>query len=388
MGLSKHKAKNQSFEFSIIMWFRYGAWTILTVALSLLSSGKCEAQNSLEFTSISGVKVTSPGKYLLGGKTYGFEVAYNMSQTKRFDEWIKRLSVRDIAIVGGYRNMNNVYIKDSIDSKGFLGSVYTLSARLNVKLLSFKKTEILLTGSTGLVYSGSSYFTDGNPIIGTRLNFLPQGGIKIRTPLSGSTALVAGAETFHYSNIGFQVPNSGVDAIQVTLGITKDLKNAEKETTLRKVDKVRGFVDIGTDIGRRGSNKSHKGSWKSGLYAGYNYKLNQAFSVKAGMDAVYYYTAYDNTNDTFQYLATSYDPWRLGVSLGGDLWLGKLIIMGNVGYYLKFNSVYPVKIYEVAGFKYYVNSSLGVQAKMYFNSAQADYFGAGLVFRIPTQNYK
>lgn len=375
-------------KFSVKKRYHKGAWIIFSVALSLFSFGKCVAQNALEFTSISGVKVSSPGNYSLGGKSYGVEVAYNMSQTKRFDEWIKRLNVRDIVIVGGYRNMNNVYVKDSTDSKGFLGSIYTLSARLNVKLISFKKTEILLIGSTGLVYSSSSYFTDGNPIIGSRLNFLPQGGIKIRTPLSGSTSLVAGAETFHYSNIGFQVPNSGVNAIQVSLGIIKDLKNAVKETPIRNVDKVRGFIDIEADIGRRGSNKSYTGSWKSGLYAGYNYKLNQAVSVKAGMDAVYYYTAYDNTNETFQHLATSYDPWRLGVSLGGDLWLGRFIIMGNVGYYLKFNSVYPVKIYEVAGFKYYANSWLGVQLKMYFNKAQADYFGAGLVFRVPTQKFK
>jgi hypothetical protein len=364
-----------------------GGLTLLVILALIISSRNCDAQNSLELNMISGVKVFTDGDPTLGGKSYGVEAAYNMFQKGRAAEWIKKLHTRDIAIVGGYRNMRNVYMTDSIGSKGFLGSVYTLSGRLNMDLASFNKTELLLVTSLGMSYSTSSFFSDGNLIVGSHINFSPQVGIKLRTPLSGSTSVTAGADFFHYSNIGLQVPNKGVNSFHLTLGIAKDLKNEVKGTSETKADNIRSFVDFGADIGRRGSFKSHAGSWKSGLYAAYNYKLNPVVSIKAGVDAVYYYTTFTGTGETFQYLATSYDPWRVGLSVGGDLWMGKFVMAGGYGYYLKYNSYYPVKYYSTIGFKYYTNTRLGIQMKMYFHRRQADYVGAGLVFRIPTQKF-
>jgi len=385
--LDTNSEKTNLLKLIVQMWHCNGGWTLLVIFALILSSRNSDAQNSIELTTLSGVKVYSDGTLPLGGKSYGFEAAYNMFQKKRSAEWIKTLRIRDIAIMAGYRNMSNVYMVDSAESKGFLGSIYTLSGGLNVNLISLNKTEILFVTGAGITYSSSSFFSDGNLIVGSHINFTPYAGIKIRTPLSGSISLVGGADIFHYSNVGLQVPNKGVNSLHLSFGIIKDLQNSDKEITRAMADSVRGFIDLGADIGRRGSFESHAGSWKSGLNIGYNYKLHPVFSIKAGMDAVYYYTTFDNRVETFQYLATSYDPWRVGLSLGGDLWLGKLVVMGNYGYYLKFNSYYPVKYYRVAGFKYYASQWLGVQFKIYFHKGQADYAGWGLVFRVPTQKF-
>jgi len=61
--------------------------------------------------------------------------------------------------------------------------------------------------------------------------------------------------------------------------------------------------------------------------------------------------------------------------------------MSSYGYYLKYNSYYPIKYYGVVGFKYYINEWVGPQMKIHFHKAQADYCGLGLVFRVPTKKF-
>lgn len=352
-----------------------------------LFNGTLRAQNSIEVSPVSGMSVFSPGHVVLTGKSYGAELGYNVSMKQNPADWVKRLHIDAIAITAGYRSMSQVLIKDSIESKGFLGDVYTLSARLNIRLFKRGNTSVLLTPGAGATYSTSSYFVDGNPIVASRINFSPQAAFKIKTPLSASTSLIGGAGVFHYSNIAFKVPNNGVNSFEVSLGIAKDLKGSEKaKENYSPADNVRSFFEFGADLGRRGSYKSYAGNWKSGFYLSYNYKINPTFSLKTGADAVYYYSVFDGTKNSDQYFATSFDRWRYGVSVGADVWLGNVVVMTNYGYYLKFNSQYDIKTYWSTGMKYYFNSLLGIQGKVYMHKVQADYLGLGFMFRFARQN--
>lgn len=372
--------------FALKVWQNYPVKIILIFFIFFSTTCHCSAQNSLEVTSLFGKKVFADGTIPLEGNSYGFEVAYNIFQKKRPVEWVENLHIRDISIVAGYRDMRNVYISDSITSRGFLGTVYMLSSRLNINIFNINKTEVLFIAGAGILYSSSSFFKDKNPIVGSNVNFSPYAGIKIKRPLSKLTSLTAGIDIFHYSNIGFKIPNKGVNSINLSFGIVKDLKY--KAIKYGETDSIKSFIDLGGDVGNRGAYQSNSQNWKNGLSVAYNYKFNSVFSLKTGLDGVYYYKTFDNTSETFQNLATSYSPWRVGVSLGTDLWLGNFVIMGSYGYYLKFDSYSPVKNYSTAGFKYYFNAWIGAQYKMYFHKTQADYLGLGLVFRVPTKKFK
>ena len=341
------------------------------------------SQNSLEFSLLSGLSVFSPGHTSLTGKSYGTELRYNVSMANNTSDWVKRLRVDAVGITGGYRNMGNVLIRDSMESKGFLGHVYTLSAGINIFLLKSAKTKLLFTSDGGITYSSSSYFIDNNPIVSSRLNFSPKAGLKFQTLLSGSTSIIASSNIFHYSNIALQVPNNGVNSFEVSLGVLKEFKARPlKSDKLKTVDdNLKSFFEAGIDIGRRGSYKSYLGNWKSGFYLGYNYKLNPTFSAKLGADAVYYFTTFDGTAKSNQYFATSFEPWRYGISVGSDIWFGKVALMTNYGYYLKFNGTYDVRTYWNAGFKYYLIPSFAVQLRGYVHKAQADYLGFGVMHR-------
>ncbi len=312
------------------------------------------SQNSLEFSVLSGLNVFSPGHVLIKGKSYGAEIAYNVSVSEKNADWVKRLRVDGLGIAAGYRNMGGVLIRDSVESKGFLGDVYTLSARMNIALLRPGNTKLLLTSDAGVTFSSSSYFIDGNPIVSSRINFSPKLGLKFQTLLSGSTSIVASSNIFHYSNIAVRVPNNGVNSFEVSLGLIKRFKERSGTSSASQAvgDNLKSFFEAGVDIGRRGTYKTYSGNWKSGFYLGYNHKLNPTVSLKAGADAVYYYTVFDGSNETDQYIATSFDPWRYGLSAGSDIWFGKVALMTNYGYYLKFNGKYDVKTYWNAGLKY------------------------------------
>ena len=341
-----------------------------------------KGQNSLEFNTLSGFKVFSPGNYSLSGMSYGGEVAYNISQQNKEQEWVKRLNISEISLVGGYHNMGAVRITDSLASKGFLQNVFTASGRLNSKLFELQRLSLSITAGIGLAYSSSSYFTDQNPIVGSRLNFSPQAGLKLKAAVTNSLSLASSINIFHYSNAGIKVPNNGVNSFQASLGLTYQLPyEPTAEQQAEKSEPSSGFFELALDGGRRGAWKSKAGNWKSGLALQYHYPVNPVISLKAGTDLVYYYTTFDGTNERYQYFATSYDRTRVGLSGGADVWLGNFVVGGNYGYYIKYDSFHPIKTYWTSNLKYYLNKSFGVQTKIYFHKAQADYIGFGIVVR-------
>jgi hypothetical protein len=338
-------------------------------------------QNSLEVSSISGFKVFSQGKYSLSGMSYGGELAYNLSQQGRNDQWISRLNISDISIVAGIHNMQSVQISDSLASKGFLRNVFTASGRLTHKLFQKDRLSFSLIAGVGLAYSTSSYFKDNNPIVGSLINFTPQAGLKVKVELTPSFVLGSALNIFHYSNAGLRVPNSGVNSFQASLGLAYKLPVLVEESPAESRDTVLHFFEVGFNTGRRGAWKSRAGNWKSGLSLHYNYSLNPVISLRVGSDAVYYHTTFDGTNERYQYLATSLDPWRVGVTAGTEVALGKLAVGFDLGYYLKYKSFHPVNTYWTAGFKYYLTDVFGLQTKAYFHQAQADFIGFGIVLR-------
>lgn len=147
----------------------------------LFSFRSAFAQSSVEFSMLSGLNVFSPGHVFMNGRSYGAEMGYNISMYQNPADWVKRLRVDALSLTAGYRNMSQVFIKDSLESKGFLGNIYTLSGKLNFSLLRSAKTKLLLTTDAGIAYSTSSYFIDGNPIVASRINFSPKIGLKFKT---------------------------------------------------------------------------------------------------------------------------------------------------------------------------------------------------------------
>jgi len=350
-------------------------------------------QDRIELTAMKGIKIFTAEQNFLSGNYYGFEAAYHFNMAQNQAKFVKAINLRDIDVVAIYRKTDQILLNNNLASKGLIGNTYGLMGRLEIQVAKAGPVRLLFTPGLGFVYATETYFTNQNPLISSHVNLAAQAAVKVQAAITPTTALQAGVGIFHYSNGGMRLPNNGVNAYDATLGIVQNLpyERASHTPDPRFENVHKHSADVGVDFGARGVFRQNRSYARTGLYAHYSYRLNQAISLTAGPDAVYYNTVFkdDQFDELFQNYGTSYDHWRVGLSAGTDIWVGKLAIMLSAGRYLHFNTVatafgkeYNTKYYWTGGVKYYVLPWLGIQGKGYVHGTEADYIGLGLTAKI------
>jgi hypothetical protein len=373
-----------------------------------------DGKNSIEVSPFIGLKMFTADS-ALKGSSWGIEGVYHINMRDNQADWVRLLNVRSVDVAFSYRNYQSVYLAGQPHSSdGFLGDYYGAIARIGILLANVGKTELLLTPGFGFGYASQSYYTNNNPLVGSHINFTAQVGLQLSTPITQSTRLVGGVDLYHYSNAAVKLPNYGVNSINASIGIDQDIDSPAPKTSKAPYQNYKkSTFEFGINIGRRGLVQDGGGFdqhpeykdyqktatsklYQSGIYVGYNYRLNPVLSLRAGVDAVYYYTTLDTVAGinhfyaTYQELGSSYDRWRVGTSLGAELWLGRFSIPVNFGYYLHYHyfvptygSTYsPPDTYWTFGARYYLTRSLAIEAKQYLHRTQADFAGFGIVLRI------
>jgi hypothetical protein len=362
--------------------------------------------DQLEFTLIEGIKVISPD-YNIKGQIWGGEFAYHFNMQNSTMDYVRLLGLNSIDIVGSYRYLKslvitnnpytNVIDNNNLYSKGTLGEAYSVLGRIEVQLFKAGPVKLLFTPAFGVTYSTVSYFTNGNPLIGSRINLAAQAGIKIFSSITPSTGIQAGVDLLHYSNSGERLPNNGINAINISIGLVKNINRSGPSSPKDPFQyNYTNSFEFSGDFGERGLFRTKQELYRSGLYAGYSYRLNSVFSLRGGVDAGYYFTPFNpaNYNGTFENYGTSYARWRVGLSVGGEVRLGRLAVFCNYGYYVYYRTFYQaatdtsrelnyrVKTYLTPGLKYHINSWMAVMVKEYVNKQSADYLGLGVMFRV------
>lgn len=357
--------------------------------LSLICSAAYAQENGAALNSIEFSPQVSLGVFTaqnkLTGTAYGGELIYHLNTTVNPRPWMKALNVKSLDLVFNYKNMGDIVMVSDPRPDRF-GDSYALLGALNFSLFKVKNTELVVTPGLGLGYLGETWFTNQNVLVGSHLNFSSRIALKLTTQLARSTKLSAGIDILHFSNAGTRVPNNGMNVSSVGVGIVQSLntnKGVDRDTSSwrKPLDYRKHSVDFGVNIGRRGVYRSKEGLYKTGLYAGYNYRLSSVFGLGAGVDAVYYHTIYDPLRnvETYQSNASSFDRWRIGTAIGPDLWMGRLGLGAKYGYYLHYNSLKDIKTYWTAGLRYQVLDWAAVQAKIYVHQTEADFVGLGFL---------
>jgi hypothetical protein len=349
-----------------------------------------QSNNKLELNGLYGLSTFTAEFYKTPGHLAGAEAAYHFDMGNNKAPYIRLLNVQAIDVVAGIRSFNNVNVIDSNNVVTQpIGRVYSVLGRLEFPIIKAGGTRVVFAPALGFAYATGTYFSNGNPLIGSHINLATQAGLFITTPLSQTITLKGGIDIFHYSNGAVRVPNNGVNTVETSLGLIKTLNTPGPQTSSKAFSTFyKHSFEIGFDVGRRGVQKAEGGLYKTGFSAAYNYRLSQVLSLKAGGDAVYYFTLYHPDNDpktnlepTYQYHGTSFDRWRYGLSIGADLWLGRLAIMANYGYYLHYKSTTEINKYWTPGVKYYILPWMALQVKAYIHNSDCDYLGGGLIFR-------
>lgn len=339
--------------------------------------------HTLELNLQHAINSFSANQNKLQGNAFGGEVSYHYNVNRNPKKWSSDLGIRSIDVTFNYKRMADV-TRVANPIEGEFGDSYALLGGLTFPLFNVSKVDVAFTPGFGILYAGESWFSNENPVIGSKLNFGLKAGLKASVPLGKKTAIAANLDVLHYSNGGTRVPNNGLNVVSVGLSVSRAI-NEDVEVSKPSFDKdgyKKHTFDLGVNIGRRGVYQSRDGLYRTGLYGGYNYRLTSYLAFGAGVDAVYYHTLYDpNRNlETYQSKASSFDRWRIGAAIGPDLWMGKLAFMAKYGYYVHYNSLLPIKTYWTAGAKYKLNNWLALQSKIYIHETEADFVGFGLLF--------
>jgi len=375
-------------------------------------------KNSIEVSPFTALSIFSAEGNTLGGSLYGLEGVYHINMANNQADWVRGLNISDVSIALSYRDFSHVYLTKKPGSQGVLGNYYGAVSRISMVVAHAGKTQFIVAPGFGFGYAGQTYYTNDNTLVGSHINFTAQIGLKVLTPLSASTRLVGGIDLYHYSNAAFKNPNDGINSIDATVGIVQDI-NVTAPPTAKKQFKHynKNTFEFGVGLGRRGLVQTGGGLdpvgyplnvayqktatsdlYQSGLYLGYNYRVSPVLSFKAGFDAVYYFKTIDTIADvhhfyaTYQELGSSYDRFRVGASVGAELWLGKVSIPVNFGHYIHYHYFVPTyqtgysppDYYWSFGLRYYLTPWMALEAKQYLHRTQADYANFGLVFRVGT----
>ncbi|WP_084163895.1 acyloxyacyl hydrolase [Olivibacter sitiensis] len=343
--------------------------------------------NSLSIKANYGIDVGNGSTNRFKNYIYGLHVSYDKNVEYSTHRWINYFNVKNVSFGLLWHNMNHVF--EIIDGKTYpAGQAIGVLAELDIQLIRIGKSRIYITPGLGGTFITENIFTQPQTsTIGSHFNFSITGELSAEMPLSSKTSLAAGVNIAHYSNGAIVVPNEGFNGLVGSLGIKTKLDKPQniKSEPENYHHLERNSIEFWLGTGVRGQYREKTAKfWRSGAYAGYNFFVNRALSLKSGMHMVYYHSVFDPTDfdKTFQNYGSSYDRVRLGVAVGADFTMGRLVVTGMYGKYLHYNSYHNIKWYWTYGLRYYLTPHFGLQTTHNLHMVYADYINWGLIFRI------
>jgi hypothetical protein len=345
-----------------------------------------EKSSSYEFRAVFGSHGLQDQGHLFQDKIYGADFIYSKSLEHDPAEWIKHAHAKSYGLMLVYRDFSRLRGMQDTVTKG-LGSSIGVVARIKIQLLDIGNVKINFMPALGLSYATKPYFANKqNRYMGSHINETILGELEAEIPLSDKLSLLGGGSYLHHSNGGVVVPNGGLNTGNVYLGLKFNEKtnpNHKNEVSFKTLQ--RNSFEVMGGFGFRGVFEQKRAKYRSGLYAGYNVYLNDLLTLKGGLDAIYYFTHFDQNNytETFQNYGSSYKPWRLGASIGTDVNFWRITINGRIGKYIYYDRLLKnATWYWAFGPTYFITPKLGIQASSYMHFAQADYMNYGIVLKI------
>src|SRR3546814_6766840 len=151
-----------------------------------------------------------------------------------------------------------------VASGNAVGKAYGLAARMKFELGYAGPVHFYFVPALGIAYVSNTYFTHSdNRFIGSHLNQLLKAALQMEIPLGENFGLLANVHVLHISNGGFNIPNSGLNTGNISLGLRS--RFGRNPTSVTSGNATRHFtplegnsMEILAGIGRRG--RSEKSS--------------------------------------------------------------------------------------------------------------------------------
>ncbi len=337
---------------------------ILLLVFGLLSAQDFNDTNAIEINNLAGnILPHAPDlDHLITGHPTGSLITFS-KKTHGNEEWHRVFNYPDY---GGY------YLYQDFKND-ILGECFALGAHYNFYFLNrhlmFKIGEgIAMTTNPQDLVTNSKNNAFGSRILANTvmaLNYKKENVID-------KFGIQAGLIFTHFSNGRVKAPNSGINTYGINFGI---VYNFEKDQSKRKIDTTAIRVSFREPIKynfvlRTGVNESpiigsgQKPFFHVGFYA--DKRLNRTSALQLGTDV--FFTTY--FKEFIKYKSVAYpeenldpntDYKRVGVFVGYELFINRISLEAQVGYYVYQPFKFDIPVYDRLGMKYY----LGKQKKMF-----------------------
>jgi len=354
--------------------------------LFLLITIGCFSQNNQDTPSLSltyfkgNVLPHTPDLYHLQGHPSGLMIDF-IKQTHGKSEWHAQYNYPDYGAFFLYQNFNNPYIGSNY-SVGALYNFYFLNRNLKLRL------------SQGVALTTSKYDkveNSKNKAFGSRVMANTNLGLFYKKEnIFDRFGIEAGILFTHYSNGRTKSPNSGVNTYGLNVGVNYNFElpktNSMDSTLIKKDFKEPIKYNF---VFRSGVNESSViGSGQHpffhiGVYA--DKRLNRKSAIQFGTE-VFLTTSF---KDFIKYKSNAYpedninpntDYKRVGVFVGHELFVNRISLEAQIGYYVYDPFKNEISIYDRVGMKYYISNKIfaGFTIKTHMFLAEALEFGVGV----------
>ncbi|WP_430399713.1 acyloxyacyl hydrolase [Flavobacterium sp.] len=319
-------------------------------------------------------KHTNDIGHLITGHPDGFMLSYNW-KTYGKKEWEQVYNYPDYGVSFHYLDFKNQY----------LGHNVAIGAHYN---FYFFKRQLMFRISQGIGMTSNPYdkeTNNKNNAFGTKIMdnnyFLLQ---YKKENIFNKIGFQAGFMLTHFSNGRFKAPNSGINTIALNLGLNynfSETKQFIKDSLPPKQfyrERIKYNIAFRTGISEGPvPGLGQRQFYHIGLYA--DKRIGRKSALQLGTDV--FFSRY--LKDYIEFSSVAFpdkppvdpntDYKRIGLFVGHELFINKLSIEAQVGYYVYKPFDYEIDIYQRLGAKYYIYRNLftGVGLKTHGGRAEA-----------------
>lgn len=358
----------------------------VTFFLFILFSFTCLAQQKqhTSFIDVSYFKGSialhnTDIQHLITGHPEGFVIGFN-KKTYGYNEWEHLYNYPDYGFSVSYQNLKNE----------FLGENYGVYAHYN---FYFLKRNLVARIGQGLAYTTNPYHKESNfrnIAFGSRIMSSTYVMLQYKKErLIDKFGLQAGITLIHYSNANVKAPNTSINTITANVGVVYNLDD-EPLSYQPKITQERFTEPIKFNVAfRAGINESDvvdSGQFPFYIFSAYaDKRLNRKSAVHFGADLflsnfLKEYIEYKSIAFPEENIQGDEDYKRVGAFVGHELFINKLSLLTQLGYYVYYPVDFEGRTYFRVGLKhYFTNKFFGaITLKSHGAKAEAVEFGIGV----------
>ena len=320
--------------------------------------------------------------HLITGHPGGVILSWN-KKTCGNQAWEQRYNYPDYGVSFIYQNLKN----------DVLGNNYSIYTHYNFYFLN---RNLMFRIGQGLAFNTNPYNKESNyrnNAFGSKImssTFMMLNYKKER--LFDQFGLQAGISFIHYSNANIKAPNSSINSITLNIGVNYNLNAEERECKVLDSNKIAAKFTEPLKynlVFRSGINESDVvGSGQFPFYIVSAYvdkRINQKSALQFGTDVFFSnflkeYIYYRSVSFPEESSTGNEDYKRVGVFAGHELFVNRLSLVTQLGYYVYYPFDFEGRIYTRIGLKrYFGNKWFGaVSLKTHAFKAEAVEFGIGV----------